>query len=75
MLQRIEQSLRKWFSHVQNILFALEENDVHRRSKPEDTSTEYNPHRCGPPTDSPHRHRRKEEVDPHLHTGDSKSRA
>jgi hypothetical protein len=29
----------------QNILIALKENAIHRHSKTEDTSTEYNPHR------------------------------
>jgi hypothetical protein len=59
----------------QNILFALKENDIHRRSKPEDPSTESNPHRFGLSTDNPHRHRRQEESFPHLHTEDSKSKA
>jgi hypothetical protein len=31
----------------QNILFALKENAIHRRSKPEDPSTECNRHRFG----------------------------
>jgi hypothetical protein len=30
--------------------------------------SEPNPHRSGSPTDSPHRRRRKQEEDPHLHT-------
>jgi hypothetical protein len=30
-------------------------------------SREPNPHRSGSPTDSPHRHRQKEEEDPDLH--------
>jgi hypothetical protein len=59
----------------QNILFALKENNVHRRSKPEDPSTESNPHRFGLPTDNPRRHHWQEEVVPHLHTEDSKSKA
>jgi hypothetical protein len=42
----------------QNILFALKENVIHRRSKPERPSIESNPHRFGLPTDNPHRHRR-----------------
>jgi hypothetical protein len=50
----------------QNILFALKENSIHQCSKPEDPSTESNPHRFGLPTDNPHRHRRKEEAPPHL---------
>jgi hypothetical protein len=53
----------------QNILFALKENDIHRRSKLEDPSTESNPHRFGLPTDNPHRHHHKEEAIPHLHIG------
>jgi hypothetical protein len=60
---------------VQNILFALEENVIHQCSKPEDPSTVLNPHRFGPPTDNPHRHRQKEEEAPHLHIGDNKSKA
>jgi hypothetical protein len=52
----------------QNILFALKENAIHQRSKPEDPSTESNPHRFGLPTDNPHRYCRKEEAVPHLHT-------
>jgi hypothetical protein len=52
----------------QNILFALKENVIHRCSKPEDPSTESNPHRFGLPTDNPHRYCRKEEAAPHLHT-------
>jgi hypothetical protein len=60
---------------IQNILFALEENAIHQGSKPEDPSMVPNPHQFGPPTDNPHRHRRKEEEAPHLHTGDTKSKA
>jgi hypothetical protein len=52
----------------QTILFALKENVIHRRSKPEDPSTESNPYRLGLLTDNPYRHRRKEEAVPHLHT-------
>jgi hypothetical protein len=59
----------------QNILFALKENVVHRCFKPEDPSTESNPHRFGLPTDNPRRHRRQEEAVPHLHTKDNKSKA
>jgi hypothetical protein len=51
-----------------NILFALKENVIHRRSKPDDPSTESSPHRFGLPTDNPHWHRQKEEAVPHLHT-------
>jgi hypothetical protein len=36
--------------NVQYILFTLEENDIHQRSKPKDLSTVPNPHRFGPPT-------------------------
>jgi hypothetical protein len=36
----------------QNILFALKENSIHRHSKPEDPSTESNPHQFGLPTDN-----------------------
>jgi hypothetical protein len=63
------------FSHVRNILFALEENAVYQCSKPEGPSMTSNPHRFGPPTGSPHWHRWKEEADPHPHTGDSTSKA
>jgi hypothetical protein len=59
----------------QNILFALKENAIHRHSKPEDSSTEYNPHWLGLSTDNPHRHCRQEETTPHLHIEDSKSKA
>jgi hypothetical protein len=59
----------------QNILFALKENAIHRHSKPEDPSTESNPHRFELPTDNPRRHHRQEEGVPHLHTEDSKSKA
>jgi hypothetical protein len=52
----------------QNILFALKENAIHRRSKPEDPSTESNPYQFVLPTDNPHRHHQKEEAVPHLHT-------
>jgi hypothetical protein len=40
----------------QNILFVLKENAIHRRSNPENASTESNPYRFGLPTDNPHRH-------------------
>jgi hypothetical protein len=59
---------------VQYILFTLEENAIHQSCKPEDPSMVSNPHRFGPPTDNPHRHHRKEEEAPHLHTGDNKSK-
>jgi hypothetical protein len=39
----------------QNILFALKENANHRHSKPEDPSTESNPHQFGLFTDNPRR--------------------
>jgi hypothetical protein len=52
----------------QNILIALKENAIHRFSKPEDPSMEYNPHWFGLPTDNPRQHRRKDEAVPHLHT-------
>jgi hypothetical protein len=59
----------------QNILFALKENVIHRRSKLEYPSMESNPHRFGLPTDNPPRHHRQEEAVPHLHTEDNKSKA
>jgi hypothetical protein len=52
----------------QNILFALKENVIHQRSKPEDPSMESNPHQFELSTDNPHRHHRKEEAVPHLRT-------
>jgi hypothetical protein len=63
------------FLNGQNILFALKENAVYRCSKPEDPSTESNPHWFGLPIDNPHQHRQQEEAVPHLHTEDSKSKA
>jgi hypothetical protein len=51
----------------QNILFALKENAIHRCSKPEDPSTESNPHWFGLPTFNPRWHRWTEEVVPHQH--------
>jgi hypothetical protein len=59
---------------IQNILFALEDNTIHQRSKPEDPSTMQNPHRFRPPTDNPRRYRWKEEEAPHLHTAYNKSK-
>jgi hypothetical protein len=59
----------------QYILNALKENVIHQRSKPEDPSTESNPHRFELPTDNPHRHHRQEEAVPHLHTENNKSKA
>jgi hypothetical protein len=59
----------------QNILFALKENAIHRYSKPEDPSTESNPHRFGLPIDNPHRHHRQVEATPHLRTEDNKRKA
>jgi hypothetical protein len=52
----------------QNILFALKESVIHWHSKPENPSTESNPHRFQLPTDNPCRHCQKEEAAPHLHT-------
>jgi hypothetical protein len=59
----------------QNILFALKENVIHWHSKHEDPSMESNPHRFGLPTDNPRWHCRQDEVAPHLHTEDIKSKA
>jgi hypothetical protein len=61
--------------NVRNILFALEENVIHQCSKPEDPSTESNLPRLGLPTDNTRQHHQKEEVVPHLHTKDNKSKA
>jgi hypothetical protein len=58
----------------QNIIFALKENAIHRRSKTEDPSMESNPHQFVLSTDNPHRHHRQEEAVPHLHTEDSLDR-
>jgi hypothetical protein len=52
----------------QNILFTLKENVIYQRSKLEDPSTEYNPHRFELSTDNPHRHHQQDEAVPHLHT-------
>jgi ribosomal protein L4 len=60
---------------IQYILFALEENAIQQCSKSEDPNMVSNSHRFGPPTGITHRHRRKEEEAPHLHTGDNKSKA
>jgi hypothetical protein len=60
---------------IQHILFALEENAIHLCYKPVDPSKVNNTHRFGPPTSIPHWHRQQEEEDPHLHTGDNKSKA
>jgi hypothetical protein len=59
----------------QDVLFALKENAIHRRSKPEDPNTESNPHWFVLPTDNPHWHRWQEEAVPHLHTENNKSKA
>jgi hypothetical protein len=61
--------------NVQYIFFTLEENDLHRHSKPPDPNKASNPHRFRPLTSTPHRHHQKKEEDPHLHTGDNKSKA
>jgi hypothetical protein len=75
MLQEDIQSLAEAiFLNIQYILFALEENAIHRYYKPADLSTAFNPYRFGPPTDNPHRHRRKEEEASYLHTEDIKSK-
>jgi hypothetical protein len=57
-----------------NVLFALKENVIHRRSKPEDPSTESNPHQFELPTDNSRQHHQQEEAIPHLHTEASKSK-
>jgi hypothetical protein len=44
-------------------------------TKPEDPSTESNPHRFGLPTDNPRQYHRQEEAVPHLDIEDSKSKA
>jgi hypothetical protein len=62
------------FFHIYYIPFTQEENDRHQLSKPTDPSKAPNPHRFGPPAGTPHRHRRTEEEDPHLHIGDKKSK-
>jgi hypothetical protein len=60
--------------NVQNILFAIEDNVMHRRSKPEDPSMAPNPHRLEPTTGIPRQHHQQEEEAPHLHTGHNKSK-
>ena len=76
MLQRSVTVCGSGYSqYVKYILFALEENAFLGRSKPAaGPSKESIPHRSGPPTDSPRRHRRKEE-DPHLHTKDTQEQS
>jgi hypothetical protein len=59
----------------QDILFALKENAIHRRSKPEDPSTKSNLYWFRLPTDNPHRRHQQEEAVPHQHTEDNKSKA
>jgi hypothetical protein len=61
--------------NAQKILLALKQNAIHWRSKPDDLSTESNPHWFGLPTDNPRRPCQKEEAVPHLHTEDNKSKA
>jgi hypothetical protein len=51
---------------VEYILFSLDENVIHQRSKPDDSSMVYNLHQFGPPTGIPHWHHRKEEEAPQL---------
>jgi hypothetical protein len=75
MLQEDVLELAEVISLVQCILFDLEENDLHRRSKPVDPNMALNPHLFGPPTGIPHRHHQNEEEEHHLHTGDNKSKA
>jgi hypothetical protein len=75
-LQRIKLEFAEAISvNGQGILLALKENAIHQHSKPEDPSTESNPHQFGLPTDNPRRHHRQEEAAPHLHTKDNKSKA
>jgi hypothetical protein len=52
MLQRYFRVSGSENTLVQYILFALEENAIHRCSKPVDTSMAPNPHQFGPPTAS-----------------------
>jgi hypothetical protein len=69
------QSLWKWFlSSLKYTLFVQEENALHHPSKLLGLIMVSNPHWFGPPTDTPYRHRRKEEEDPYLHTRDNKSK-
>jgi hypothetical protein len=76
MLQEIKSEFTEAISlNVQNILFALKENVIHRRSKPEGPSMEYNLPRFGPPTDNPCRQCWQEEAIPHLHTENNKRKA
>jgi hypothetical protein len=59
--------------NVQNILFALKENVIHRCSKPEDPSAESSPPWFGLPTEHPRWHQQKEEAVPHLDIEDNRS--
>jgi hypothetical protein len=63
------------FSHIQYIPFILEENHLHQCFKPVDPSKASNPHRFGPPTDTPRWHRHKDEEDANLHIEHNKSKA
>jgi hypothetical protein len=60
---------------VQYILFTVEKNVIHQRSKLDDPSMVPNPHRFGPPTSIPRRHHRKEEEAPHLRTRGNNSKS
>jgi hypothetical protein len=74
-LQRYNRVCENYFSHGQDIPFALKGKAIHRHSKPGNPSTESNPRRFGLPTDNPRRHRWQEKAIPHLHTEDSNSKA
>jgi hypothetical protein len=58
--RRFKRHLKVYRSDLSYVLFALEENTIHLRSKPEDLSTESSPHQFGPPNDNPHWHHQKE---------------
>jgi hypothetical protein len=64
-----------WVMHAMSTWFWHKNRVWHWRSKPEDPSTESNPHRFGLPTYIPRRHHWQEEAFPHLHTKDTKSKA
>jgi hypothetical protein len=69
VLQRIIRVFaEKFVSHDRHTLFALEESGPPRTTSPASPSREPSPPWSGSPTDSPRRHRRKKEEEPHLHT-------
>jgi hypothetical protein len=76
MLQRNDSVFAETISlNIQYIPFGLEENVVHRCSKPKNPSKAPNPGWIEPPTGIPCRHRRQEKAAPQLHTGDNMNKS